>query len=88
MEAADLRPLSLGELLDRTFRLYRNHFALFVGIMAIPAAFWLPLNVLVLTYQGSLVGRAATTPGRPPMVPPSTMNEPAWPTSHSKSSLV
>ncbi len=69
MEAVDLRPLSLGELLDRTFRLYRNHFALFVGIMAIPAAFWLPLNVLVLTYQGSLVGRAATAPGRPPMVP-------------------
>ena len=69
MEAADLRPLSLGELLDRTFRLYRNHFALFVGIMAIPAAFWLPLNVLVLTYQGSWMSRAATAPGRPPMVP-------------------
>ena len=69
MEAVDLRPLSLGELLDRTFRLYRNHFALFVGIMAIPAAFWLPLNVLVLGYQGSLVGRTAPVPGRPPMVP-------------------
>lgn len=27
-----LRPLSLGELLDRTFQLYRNHFLLFVGI--------------------------------------------------------
>ena len=69
MEAVDLRPLSLGELLDRTFRLYRNHFALFVGIMALPAAFWLPLNVLVLSYQGTLMGRAATAPGRPPMVP-------------------
>jgi len=69
VEAVDLRPLSLGELLDRTFRLYRNHFALFVGIMAIPAAFWLPLNVLVLGYQGSLVGRTPPAPGRPPMVP-------------------
>ena len=25
-----------GELLDRTFYLYRNHFALFVGIFALP----------------------------------------------------
>jgi glycerophosphoryl diester phosphodiesterase family protein len=27
-----LRPLSLGELLDRTFQVYRDHFLLFVGI--------------------------------------------------------
>jgi len=31
-----LRPLSTGELLDRTFSLYRSHFALFVGIFALP----------------------------------------------------
>lgn len=31
-----LRPLSISELLDRTFYLYRNHFLLFVGIAAIP----------------------------------------------------
>jgi hypothetical protein len=36
MAALDLRPLSLGELLDRTFFLYRRHFLLFVGIAAIP----------------------------------------------------
>ena len=36
MTALDLRPLSLGELLDRTFFLYRRHFLLFVGIAAIP----------------------------------------------------
>ena len=29
-----LRPLTLGELLDRTFQLYRNNFLLFVGIAA------------------------------------------------------
>jgi hypothetical protein len=69
VEAVDLRPLSLGELLDRTFRLYRNHFALFIGIMAIPAAFWLPFNVLLLNFQGSMMNTAATTHGRPPMVP-------------------
>ena len=36
MAALDLRPLSLGELLDRTFFLYRRHFLLFLGIAAIP----------------------------------------------------
>jgi len=36
MAALDLRPLSLGEILDRTFSLYRNNFLLFVGITAIP----------------------------------------------------
>jgi hypothetical protein len=32
----ELRPLSLGELLDRTFFLYRKHFLVFVGIIAFP----------------------------------------------------
>src|SRR2546426_4206562 len=32
----ELRPLSFGELLDRTFSYYRSHFWVFVGIMAIP----------------------------------------------------
>ena len=32
MSTLDLRPLSIGELLDRTFSLYRRHFILFVGI--------------------------------------------------------
>jgi hypothetical protein len=31
-----LRPLSLGELLDRTFTLYRHHFVIFVAIVALP----------------------------------------------------
>ena len=36
MTGLDLRPMSLGEILDRTFSLYRRHFLLFVGIAAIP----------------------------------------------------
>ena len=32
----ELRPLSVGEILDRTFTLYRGNFILFVGISAIP----------------------------------------------------
>jgi hypothetical protein len=31
----ELRPLRLGEILDRTFQLYREHFALFLGIAAV-----------------------------------------------------
>ena len=31
-----LRPLSTGDLLDRTFFLYRKHFVLFAGIIALP----------------------------------------------------
>ena len=40
--ATILRPLTLGELLDRAFQLYRSRFGLFVGIAAIA---YLPLFV-------------------------------------------
>ncbi len=69
METVELRPLSLGELLDHTFRLYRNHFWLFVSIMAIPAAFYVPANALILSLQGSMMNSAVTAPGRPPVMP-------------------
>jgi hypothetical protein len=36
MNGLDLRPLSIGDILDRTFSLYRRHFLLFVGIAGIP----------------------------------------------------
>jgi len=36
MPVADLRPMTLGEVLDRTFRLYKTHFWLFAGIMSFP----------------------------------------------------
>jgi hypothetical protein len=68
MATLDLRPLSLGEILDRTFTLYRSHFLLFFGIAAIP-------QVLVLALQlGQLVrgSNAVTpgTPGAPPIIRP------------------
>lgn len=34
----DLRPLSTGEVLDRTFQIYRSRFALFAGLALLPAA--------------------------------------------------
>src|SRR3974390_553107 len=51
----DLRPLPLGEILDRTFTLYRRHFLLFVGISAIPH-----LLILGLNLAQTLLLRAAT----------------------------
>jgi len=45
MADLDLRPLSLGEILDRTFSLYRKHFLLFAGITAIPQLLILALNL-------------------------------------------
>ena len=44
MDKVELRPLSLGKLLARTFALYRNHFWQFVGIMAIPSLFSILMN--------------------------------------------
>ena len=44
MTGLDLRPLTLGEILDRTFSLYRSHFPLFLGIAGIP-------QILVLAVQ-------------------------------------
>lgn len=66
VETVELRPLSLGELLDRTFSLYRKHFWVFVGIVAIPAAFAIPERMLLLNLQGSIF---TMTPGRPPAMP-------------------
>src|SRR5579864_3916781 len=36
LQAAELKPMSLSELLDRTFTLYRNRFWLFCGLMVMP----------------------------------------------------
>ena len=47
----DLRPLTLGELLDRSFSLYRHHFWLFVGIMALPSLLGLSFGLLVALFS-------------------------------------
>jgi len=62
MDATELRPLALGELLDRTFRLYRNHFWLFAGIMLVPSAVSIPFMVLIFSMQGSAVTGAPPLP--------------------------
>jgi hypothetical protein len=55
----DLRPLSLGEILDRVFTLYRTHFALFVGVMAIPAVVKIPTNLYSFSIWGKMLGPEA-----------------------------
>lgn len=67
MTGADLRPLSLGELLDRAFTLYRNHFWLFIGIMALPQ---LVIVILSLLLQGLMSPvLAVPAPGGSPPAP-------------------
>jgi len=59
MAGLDLRPLSLGEILDRTFSLYRRNFLLFLGITAIPNLLILAMN-LAQTFLTAL----PTVPGQ------------------------
>jgi hypothetical protein len=51
MADADLRPMSLGEVLDRTFNLYKTHFWLFAGITALPFLVLLLINVLAAAVE-------------------------------------
>ena len=61
MENLELRPLSLGEILDRTFTVYRRHFLLFVGIAAIPQLLVLVVQLLEIFLK------AAPAPVAPPV---------------------
>ena len=42
---APLRPMNLGEILDRTFQIYRSRFLVFAGIAALPALAMLGLRL-------------------------------------------
>jgi hypothetical protein len=56
MADADLRPMTLGEVLDRTFSLYKNHFWLFAGIAALPFSLLLLVQIAIV-----IVGLGSTT---------------------------
>src|SRR5580700_3398784 len=55
MTGLELRPLSLGEILDRTFTLYRRHFLVFIGISGIPQLIVLAFN-LARQFMGANLG--------------------------------
>jgi len=78
MSTLDLRPLSIGELLDRTFSLYRRNFLLFVGIAALPQLLVLALQLVqVILTPAELRGpRLRSSRQPPPFLPPSV-----WPAS-------
>jgi hypothetical protein len=60
-----LRPMSTGELLDRTFALYRKNFKLFVGIATVGPAAYLLFQLLNVASVGlpSATGRAGAFAG-------------------------
>jgi hypothetical protein len=60
MADLDLRPLSLGEILDRTFTLYRRNFLLFMGIVALPHLLTLGYQLIDLFVQGGKAGVVRT----------------------------
>jgi hypothetical protein len=45
-----LRPMNLGEILDRTFEIYRKKFLVFAGIAALPAAVMLGIHVVDIAW--------------------------------------
>lgn len=61
----DLRPLSLGELLDRAFTLYRRHLWLFVGVMAVPSVFALAVGLLSAWFQQTTRAISSNAGGAP-----------------------
>jgi hypothetical protein len=54
MPIANLVPLGLGELLDRTFSYFRKHFWLFGGIMVLPEGLLVGLNIFVQVYMSTI----------------------------------
>lgn len=63
MAAIDLRPLSLGEILDRTFSLYRGNFLLFLGITVLPHILILAYNLLkTVAARGGVQGIVVVQP--------------------------
>jgi hypothetical protein len=61
--ALSLRPLSIGEMLDRTFGIYRDHFKIFVGIFVFPQ-----LAVLVAAFGFQVILHTVmSTPAQAPV---------------------
>ena len=61
----ELRPLGLGEMLDRTFTLYRTHFWLFCGVMALPQAVRATVDVFAARAFSTMPLLGPTAPGDP-----------------------
>src|SRR5487761_190264 len=73
MANADLRPMTLGEVLDRTFRLYKSEFWLFVGIMSLPFLVLFNFSIAWLTRSQIAAVGAGGAPQAPPAIHPATI---------------
>lgn len=62
MDLPDLRALSFGELLDRTFTYFRRHFWLFVAIMAVPQAVILVVDLGLEGFERAFLLNASGAP--------------------------
>ncbi len=60
MANMDLRPMTLGEVLDRTFSLYKGNFWLFAGIVAIPCLLLVFASLLSSSTSTATVAIPAT----------------------------
>src|SRR5271155_5233233 len=69
MDGMELRPLSTGEILDRTFTLYRRNFLLFLGIAAIPHVLVLVLNLVRVSLTFSSLPAVTLHPGHAAAAP-------------------
>jgi len=67
---APLVPMSLGEILDRTWRLVRNHARLFLGIAAVPTVAVIVVMGAVLGPMFAMLGPQMTGNSTTPPVPP------------------
>lgn len=56
-----LRPLTVGELLDRTFFLYRRHFVTFLAIAALPNLVMLAFQLAQIAINPSTIGGLLTS---------------------------
>jgi hypothetical protein len=56
----DLRPLTVGEVFDRAFTLYKRNLWLFVGITAIPAVFALAMTIIMQVMQRMMMTNVST----------------------------
>jgi hypothetical protein len=70
-----LRPLSTGEILDRTLALYRRHFWLFVGIGVVPGAMLtLSSGIRFLFLNTFMTGFAVTARAATPVMTPQQLS--------------
>lgn len=60
MANVDLCPMTIGEVLDRTFRLYRSDFWLFAGIMSLPFFVLFIFNVTITALTRAPLATAGT----------------------------